>query len=151
MARYTIHLPVDRGDPRRRLEGARLVRDGFSAWAAIFGPFWLFRHGAWIAGALTLVLVIAVAVALALSGLPREIGTAAQVAGALLFGLEGSTLRRWNLRLSGYEETGLVAGTDRDEIERRMVERELSATPEPVAAARPAIGFFAPAPRSAGP
>src|SRR5262249_60667250 len=48
---YTVHDPppqryeqTQTGDPARFV----FVRDGFSFWAFLFGPFWMLRHQMWL-------------------------------------------------------------------------------------------------------
>lgn len=119
MARFTIHVPGDA--PRREtgLERAVFVRDGWSWGAFLFGPFWLMAHRHWLTGFFALI-----ALALVLAG----IATLPVVAGAKaavwllvgwLFGIEGSSLRRFALRRGGYDEAGVIVGSAGEALEQR--------------------------------
>jgi hypothetical protein len=100
---YTAHL-ADRRPPV-------LVREGFSLWALLFGPFWLLARGAWIAGALSLCLsaVLALLAPLALPAL------------AWLHGLFGNDILRLTLALHGYREEHVLAGRDEDAAFGRLL------------------------------
>ena len=103
---YTAHLRGDR-EPV-------LVREGFSWGAAIFGPFWLLAHRAWIAGALVLV------ADLMLGLLRNPYGPVAGLFAVWLLGLFGQDLRRWNLSLAGYTMPHVVAARDLAAAEARL-------------------------------
>jgi hypothetical protein len=109
---YTAHLRGDR-EPE-------LIREGFSWGAAIFGPFWLFAHSAWIAGALVLV------IDLLLGLVPGAPGLLAGFVSFWLLGLFGQDLRRWNLALRGYTMPHVIAARDAGAAESRL----LTARPE---------------------
>jgi urea transporter len=109
---YTVHLRPD--------EEPVLLREGFSFGAAIFGPIWLFFHGAWLAG--LLVLVIDALIAL----LPGAFGVIGALTSVWLLGLFGQDLRRWNLTLNGYSTPHVIAARDIVAAEARL----LGARPE---------------------
>ncbi len=95
-----------------------LVPERFSWGAAIFGPFWLFAHRAWIAG------IIALFAALAAGWLaPSEWRVELIVALGVLLGLLGQDLRRWSLSRRGYLLAHVVAARDQDEALARLLAR----------------------------
>jgi Protein of unknown function (DUF2628) len=120
MARYTVHVPGKPDVRAEALERAVFVRDGWSWGAAFFGPFWLLWNRHWITGVLAFVLMAAVFATLAV--LP--LGEAAKAGAILLlmglWGLEGSSLRRFAMARAGYTEEGLVVGGDLDALEQRF-------------------------------
>lgn len=104
MRSWTIHLPP----PGIQRRAAVLVPEGFSFWAFLFGPFWLFRHRCWLAGALALVAYAAASQA------PAPFDVAAPLALALLLGFHGHDLRRWTLERRDMPASHVVLGRDED-------------------------------------
>jgi len=103
-----------------------LVHQGFSWWAAIFGPIWFFVHGAWIAG------LFGVAVNVLVAALtPPAFRLLGVVGLAWLYGLFGQELREWNLRLRGYYLAHILAARDDEAAYGRL----LAARPELAASA----------------
>lgn len=104
MRSWTIHLPP----PGIQRRAAVLVPEGFSFWAFLFGPLWLFRHRCWLAGLIALV-------AFALASLaPAPFGTALPLALAVLLGFHGHDLRRWTLERKDMPASHVVLGRDED-------------------------------------
>jgi len=104
MRSWTIHLPP----PGLQRRAAVLIPEGFSFWAFLFGPLWLFRHRCWLAGAIALV-------AFALASLaPAPFDAALPVTLALLLGFHGHDLRRWTLARRGMPASHVVLGRDED-------------------------------------
>jgi hypothetical protein len=106
---FTIHA---KGGERPRM---RLVREGFSFWAFLFGPLWLVWRGLWLA--LLGYLVVAVAIAF----IPDPWEGFAGIALQLLFGFHARDLERWTLRRRGFAPEGVVAAWDEDEAVLRAV------------------------------
>lgn len=157
MARYTVHTPKAAATREGALERAILVPDGWSWGAFLFGPLWLLWNRHWVMGILVLVAEGAVLAGLAALPMPENAGAAAHLLMSLLFGLEGSTLRRFALAKAGYAEVALVAGPTLESAEHRFFDA-LDLAPKPRASVslpglnpaglKPAgvIGLF-PAPR----
>jgi hypothetical protein len=122
MAIYTVHLPpAKNGD--ESLQGAALVRDGFSRSAFVFGVFWLLRHKLWF-WALIAVFVLAVIWLLPVHfSLPLWISFGSSLVFALLLGLEASVLRRDRLQRKGWQEVAIVSAPTVEEAERRFFAR----------------------------
>jgi hypothetical protein len=120
MARYTVHVPPLPEDRTTALERSVFVRDGWSWGAFLFGPFWLLWHRHWVTGLFGLVLCGGVIAGLA--ALPVEGAVKGGIVFflALLWGLEGSSLRRLALGRAGYAEEGLVVGHAQDALEQRF-------------------------------
>jgi hypothetical protein len=101
----------------------RLIREGFSLGAFLFGPLWLFAHRAWVAGIIALAVLIGIGVvasAMAGSGVPLIL-----VLGyAALLGWNGRDLCRWSLARQGYDESHVLAGQDSDAAYARLITRE---------------------------
>lgn len=124
MARYTVYT---RPGPDE-LEKAVFVPDGFSLAALLFGPFWLIAKGAWRAGLVVIVALVVLLMLLGLLRLPDEPVLLVLSLINLLIGLEGSTLRRWELTYRGFREVGLVAGGDLETLERRFFAEQANGT-----------------------
>ncbi len=120
MARYTVHVPVRPADRAAALERAVFVRDGWSWGAFFYGPLWLLWHRHWIAGLLALVAVALLLAGVAALPVARAIPFGVLFLVAVLWGLEGASLRRLALRRAGYAEEGLVVGGDLDALEQRF-------------------------------
>ena len=102
MRAFTIHA---RGGERPR---TRLVREGFSVWAFLFGPLWMLFRGLWLV--LAGYLLVAVAVAF----LPEPWEGWAGLGLQLLLGFHARDLERWTLRRRGFTEEGVVMAPDED-------------------------------------
>ena len=112
---YTAHLAPGRTP--------RLVREGFSLGAFLFGPFWLFAHRAWVAGVIALALLIGLGVfASAMSG--SNVPFLLLLGYAALLGWNGRDLCRWSLARQGYEESHILAGRDSDAAYSRLITRD---------------------------
>jgi Protein of unknown function (DUF2628) len=112
---YTAHLASGRAP--------RLVREGFSLGAFLFGPLWLFAHRAWLAGVIALALLIGFGV---LAGVIGGSGTSSilLLGYAALLGWNGRDLCRWSLARQGYEESHVLAGRDSDAAYARLIARD---------------------------
>jgi hypothetical protein len=92
-----------------------LVREGFSWGALLFGPFWLFAHRAWIAGALALCAWIAASLT------PDPFPAVLLPALAWLLGVSGSDLVRWSLERRGFLLAHVIAGANADAAFARLL------------------------------
>lgn len=134
MARYTVHIPGTAGSDAAAPERAVFVRDGWSWGAFLFGPLWLLWHRHWLMGALVLVLEGVLIGTLDALPLHAVAGACAHFLIALLFGLEGASLRRFALAKAGFAEVALMAGDSLEALERRFFE-----SLEAVAPAQPGL------------
>jgi hypothetical protein len=117
MARYVVHV---RGDGPEALRGAVFLREHFAWFALAFGPFWFLAKGAWIVALLTAAGMLVTGWAIALVGLPPVFGFAVQLLIGVFLALEAHALHSWELQLKGYQDVAVVAGDDREEVERRF-------------------------------
>jgi hypothetical protein len=92
-----------------------LVPEGFAWGALLLGPFWLARHRAWIAAAISLAAFALIAI---LAPGPTDTILAAGL--ALILGLTGHDLRRWALEHRGYLLVHVFAARDRDDAFMRL-------------------------------
>jgi hypothetical protein len=94
-----------------------LVPEGFSIWAALFGPFWLLAHRAWVPACLLL------ATGLVVVRADQLLASPAPMLGLLaLQGLCGRDLVRWGLARRGLEPGPVVAGADVDSAFARLLD-----------------------------
>lgn len=119
MARFTIHVAGDAPNRDAAFERAVLVRDGWSWGAFLFGPFWLMAHRHWLTGFFALIGLVLIAATIVALPVPAGAMAALWLLVAWLFGLEGSSLRRFALRRGGYDEAGVVVGTAGEALEQR--------------------------------
>ncbi len=111
MKTWTVHL--------RPGAAPVLVPEAFSWPAAVFGPFWLFAHRAWIPG----VLALCAQVMIATTGhaVLHGVLTAALV---WLLGLFGQDLRRWSLSRRGFVLSHVVAAPTRESAAVRLFDQQ---------------------------
>lgn len=111
----------------------KLVREGFSWGALIFGCLWLFVQGAWIPGLLALVFEILIGV------LTTDAARLAlELVLAVLLGLTGHDLIRWSILRRGYRLVHVLAARDVESAFARLlaVRPDLAGTFLPAGAAR---------------
>lgn len=122
MRSWTVHLPPGAagGSVPATATGRPpvLIPEGFSIWAFIFGPFWLFAHRAWLLGVLVLLGLILI------NFLPDPYGIASALAAHLLLGFQGQDLRRWTLRRRGWRLAHVVQGRDAEGALVRLLQAE---------------------------
>ena len=136
---YTVHEPARPAQSlEERAEGVVFVKEGFTGWGFLFGPFWLLFNGLWLELILALLLGAGAAVGLIALGLNEE--QALQIAYLLLMlivGFEGNSLKQWHLGLQGYVFLASVAGKSFEECERRFFDVWLPVVAKPKAAPAP--------------
>jgi len=122
MRSWTVHLPPGAGRGSVPATGLGktpvLIPEGFSFWAFLLGPFWLFAHRAWLAGFAALVGLILV------NFLPAPYGIALALAAHLLLGLQGQDLRRWTLGRRRWTLAHVVQGRDAEGALARLLQAE---------------------------
>jgi ABC-type transport system involved in cytochrome bd biosynthesis fused ATPase/permease subunit len=94
-----------------------LIHEGWSWGAALFGPFWLLAHRAWVPG----VIVLAVVVILNLL-VPNSMRGLLVLGFFLLLGLLGRDLLRWSLARRGYALAHVVTAQDDDAAFARLLD-----------------------------
>ncbi len=94
-----------------------LLPEAWSWGAALFGPFWLLAHRAWVAGAITLAVVIVLNLLV-----PSSLRPALVLGFFLLLGLFGQDLLRWSLARRGYALAHIVAAPDTDAALLRLLD-----------------------------
>jgi len=134
MAVFTVLEPPPSPDVSADAERVLFVREGFAWGALLVPPLWLVWHRLWLVGLGWAVVVVALQLGAGSLGGPMPL--IAAVAFALVFAFEANALRRWTLERRGYRFARVVAGSSRDECERRffatwLIGRRLAAPPPP--------------------
>ncbi len=108
MRSYTAHLKPDCPPV--------VLLEGWSWGAAVFGPFWLLAHRAWLPavlfGAAALLVVVLV---------PPGLGGLIGLGFGVLAGLLGRDAVRWSLERRGYRLTHVMAAGDADSALARLL------------------------------
>lgn len=129
---YTAHV---RSGPTGTEADLALVREGFCWPAALFPLIWALWHRMWIVGLLLAAAALAAGAALQAWPLGDDAVLLGSVTAAVLLGLLGNDLRRWSLGRAGWQEAGVVGGSDRDAAAHRLFDAnpDLLTSPPPVA------------------
>ena len=118
---YTVHEPPHPAQTiEERADDVVFVKEGFSWWGFLFGPFWLLFSGLWLELALVLLFSAGLAVGLIQLGLKDQAPGIINTLLMLMIGFEGNDLKRWRLDRKGYTFLASVAGRDFEECERRF-------------------------------
>lgn len=97
-----------------------LVKEGASFGAMILPFLWPLYHGLWVVLLGQIIfgaVLVALQIFLELGGLEISV---AVVTVMVAMGFQGNDLRRWTLRMKGYVFSGVVAGANIAEAERRL-------------------------------
>lgn len=108
---FTVHDPAQ---PTARPAPPRLVPEGFSWGAFLFGPFWLLLKGLWLplVGWLLLLALLAF--------VPEPARFLAGVFLALMTGWHARDAERWQMRRCGWFASGVVIGRDEEDAFLRL-------------------------------
>lgn len=124
MRLYTIHgdppAPPRAGPegwPEPKPRPPVILRDGFSTWPFLFGPFWFFAERLWLEG----MAMLAATVALALL-VPDPASSVLVFAAHLLAGFEGRDRLRAKLERKGLAPLGVVAARNQDQALFRLAQ-----------------------------
>jgi hypothetical protein len=96
-----------------------LVRDGFSVWALLFGPFWLLMKAAWIPAGVLFALEIVLRLLL-----HPPIAGIVGLGVAWLVGLHAQDLCGWSLARRGWQLRTVATGRTHDEAYARLLAGE---------------------------
>lgn len=116
MRLYTVHgeppqapKPGPEGWPEPKGRPPVVLRDGFSIWPFLFGPFWFLAQRLWVEALVMLALLVAAALLL-----PDPASSVVLFALHLLAGFEGRDRLRARLERKGLAPLGVVAAPDQD-------------------------------------
>jgi hypothetical protein len=108
---YTVHGAADSAPARPPV----VLREGFSIYPFLFGPFWFAAHRLWWEAALLFALSIGAVL------LPGPAAPIAALALGLIAGFEGRDRQRARLARKGLEERAVIAAPDMDMAWARLV------------------------------
>ncbi|MBI4725292.1 MAG: DUF2628 domain-containing protein [Rhodomicrobium sp.] len=121
MITYTVHEPARPAQTiDERADQVVFVKEGFTWWGFLFGPFWLLFNALWFEFIAALLLSGGLAAGLVELGLKEQAPGIANLFLMLVIGFEGNDLRRWRLERKGYRFLCSVAGSSFEECERRF-------------------------------
>ncbi len=130
-----VYMMFARSGAPSDLAGARVVREGFSKSAFVFGPLWFLRHRLWLCMLVWLVVAAGlVAASLVLSAPSRFI---IALAFAFLTGLEANGLRARGLEWRGFVLRDIVCAESLQAAEARFFDRNAAEPAAPPAAGTP--------------
>ncbi len=129
---YTAYEPgLPAKSPGERADEVVFIKEGFTWWGFLFGPFWLLFNGLWFEFVGALLLAGGLSALLAGLGLKDQAPGIAHLALALIVGFEGNGLRCWRLERKGYTLLAPVAASGYEECERRFFEAWLPSLAQP--------------------
>ncbi len=141
MALYTVHQPPIRaGIAVPDAVRFAFVRDGFSVRAFLLAPIWMLYHRMWLVLAGYLVVAGGLGVALTAGQASGAVKALAMLVVEILLGLEAGTLRRFSLQRRGWQNIGIVSGSDLEDAERRFFAAWLKSAPAAAGAHIPPAG-----------
>ncbi len=118
---YTVHEPQrPASSVEERADSIVFVKEGFTWWGFLFGPFWLLFNRLWFEFIVALLLAAGLTAVLVQFGLKEQAPGIANLLLALIIGFEGNDILRWRLQRKGYPFVASVAGRNRLECERRF-------------------------------
>lgn len=125
MRLYTVHgeppappRPGPEGRPEPKRRAPVILRDAFSLWPFLFGPFWFFAQRLWLEGMAMLAAVVALALLV-----PDPASSVLLLAVHLLAGFEGRDRLRARLERQGLAPLGVVAARDQDQALFRLAQQ----------------------------
>jgi hypothetical protein len=130
---YTVHEPPPRkgADEAASADRVMFVRDGFSFWAFVFGPLWMFWRGLWLVLLLYVVATVALQAGLWAIGASGTVKFGVGLLVALLIGFEAASLRRWTLARRNWIGHGVVVADNEEMAERRFFDAWVAREPRP--------------------
>ena len=123
MSVYLVHLPPDGNSAVKTALRTQFLREGFRWGAFTFGPLWLLRHRLWLELFFFIVATGLLFIGERFWGLSDWAPSAVLFLIALFLGFEGTAMLEHKLERGNYRCADVVAGTNRDEIERRFFAR----------------------------
>jgi hypothetical protein len=122
---YTVHgdppAPPRTGPegwPEPKRPAPVILRDAFSFWPFLFGPFWFFAQRLWLEGMAMLAAIVALAVLV-----PDPASSVLLLVVHLLAGFEGRDRLRARLERQGLAPLGVVAARNQDQALFRLAQQ----------------------------
>lgn len=121
MKTYTVQAPPE--DDRSYIERAVdyiFIKEGYSLWAALFGPFWTLANKLWIEGVIHLIAYISLTGTLASLGFTPGAVSFFSFLANILFALFAYDVQRFHFSRLGYQMVGVVNGKSKGDCEARF-------------------------------
>lgn len=120
---YTVHIPPadNRPDEERTMDTV-FIKEGYSIWAGLFGPFWSLANGMWIEAAAHFGGIIVLSILMDLIGFNAEAISSTITLANLIFGLFARDLQRSYYQNLDYQMDSVVIGKNYDDCEARYFE-----------------------------
>ncbi|WP_181409763.1 DUF2628 domain-containing protein [Martelella alba] len=115
MASFLVLLPPGQG-AEKAPEKTVFLRDGFSFWALVFGPFWLLFQRVWLAGVITLIVSVLLGIAGDMGGFDIASGLFS-VALNIFIALEARGFKAHAMEKRGFRLDAVIVADDLDEAE----------------------------------
>ena len=120
MQTYTIYAPIDENRPLiERAMNYQFIKEGFSLWAALFGPLWLLAKGLWLETLAFFAAAIGLTLILQLIGFNEAAISAAMTGTTIIFGFFARDIERLHYERSGFKLISVVNGKTKHECEAR--------------------------------
>lgn len=114
-----LYSALIKRNPAGKIADIILLKEGFSFYAFLFGPFWFFYHKMWQ----EFIVLLAVNIAFGLSGNPSDFGNIfLEISLLLIVAFNATYWRGEYLKKNNYEFTGLIFGSDLANAKLRFVQ-----------------------------
>lgn len=118
MKTYTIYAPMeDNRSFEERAMDYHFIKEGFSIWAALFGPFWLLIKGMWLETLGYFLAAIGLTLVLQLLGANEGAMSAFLWGANFIFAIFARDIERLHYERSGFRLISVVNGKSKDECE----------------------------------
>jgi hypothetical protein len=121
MKTFTVQAPPedDRSYAERAVDYV-FLKEGYSFWAALFGPFWSLANKMWLEAFIHFVGLFAVLGILGAIGFVPAVISYVSFMANLLFALFAYDLQRFHYSRKGYQMIGVVNGKTKGDCEARF-------------------------------
>lgn len=120
MKTYTVYAPEeDNRAFKDRATDYVFIKEGYSLWAAIFGPFWLVFKTMWVEAAVFFVAIIGVSVAMEQLGFNAFAISSFFTLANIIFAFFARDIERLFYERSGYQMVSVINGKNEHDCEAR--------------------------------
>ncbi len=141
---YTVHSPPEDNRPEDdRVMDYIFIKEGYSIWAALLGPFWTLANGMWMETGVYIGGLIVGSILMEVIGFNAGAIGAAILFANLIFGLFARDLQRFFYERQGYTLETVVNGKSYQDCEvryfRQREKQTKTTTPPPPEQEAPAL------------
>lgn len=118
MKTYTIYAPEydDRSFKERAMD-YQFIKEGFSLWALLFGPFWLAIKGMWLELLTYCAIAVGLSLGLQLLGFNAEAISGATFIANIIFAIFARDIERLHLERDGFQMVSIINGKTKEDCE----------------------------------